>query len=99
LHGLAVRQRFNCKPREGANSTPRKQIDHDDKIQEAFVDADVGDVARHCSRINREQGLAPELVWGIDIELPVQSFVNNDRRAASISTGLLFVTNLGPDPC
>lgn len=49
--------------------------------------ADVGDI---CD---------PELVWGINIELPIQGIVRHDSRAASIRAGLLFLANLGPYPC
>ena len=68
------------------NNAPGKQIDHDGKIQEAFVGADVGDVGD------------PELIGRIDIEFPVQSIVGHDSRAATVGAGLLFVTNLGPYP-
>ena len=110
LHRPAARQRFACKPGEGADDPPRKQIDHDRQIQEPLMRADVSDIARHCSRTNGAQWLAPELIGGIrcpavvclqttrgDIELSVQGIVGYDSRAATVRAGLLFVTNLGPD--
>ena len=84
LHRPAARQRFACKPREGANDTPRKQIDHDCQIQETPVRADISDIGD------------PKLVGGIHVELPVQSIVRHDSRTATIRARLLFITNLGP---
>jgi len=40
----------------------------------------------------------PELVRGIDIELPVQGIVGHDSGVTTIGTWLLFVTDLGPCP-
>ena len=84
LHRPAARQRFACKPREGANDTPRKQIDHDCQIQETPVRADISDIGD------------PKLVGGIHVELPVQRIVRHDSRTATIRARLLFITNLGP---
>ena len=58
--------------------------------------ADIRDVARHCSRTNGAQWLAPELVRRIAIKLPVQGVAGDDGRVATIRAGLLFVTNPGP---
>jgi hypothetical protein len=54
------------------NNAPRKQIDDDCEIKEALVGADVGDI---CD---------PELVGGVDIELPIQGVVRHDSRTAAI---------------
>ena len=66
------------------NDPPRKQVDHDSKIQKSFVGANLGDIGD------------PKLVGGIHVERPIQGIVRPDGRATTIRSGLLFVTNLGP---
>ena len=72
---------------------PRKQVNYDRQIQEPFKRADVGGVARPCPRTNGGLCLAPELVRGIDIELPFQGIVGHDSWAATLG-----VDRLGADP-
>ena len=41
--------------------------------------SDAGDIARYCRRTIGGLWLAPELVWGIHIELPVQCIVGHEE--------------------
>jgi hypothetical protein len=67
-----------------ANHATRKQVNHDGQTQQPLkgpIADDVGD---------------PELIRGIDAELPIQRTVGNNSWAATVKARLLFVTNLGP---
>lgn len=69
-----------------ANDPAGIKIDHHREIGEAFVGTDVGYVGD------------PGLVRGRDVELPIQSVVDDNGRPAAINTRTAFVSDLSLYP-
>ena len=60
------------------NDPPRKQVDHNSKIQKSFVGANLGDIGD------------PKLVGGIHVEPPTQGIARHDGRATTIRSGFFL---------
>lgn len=63
-----------------------RPADDDGEIGEALTGPDISDVRD------------PRGVWNLDVELPVERVIYNDRRPAAVYAGPAFVANLRPYP-
>ena len=73
-----------------SNHTAGIKIDHDRQIQEPFIGLDVGDIGD------------PEPIRCINVKLPVQRVIHDNRWLTTILAGTAFIADLGLDtrpPC
>lgn len=68
-----------------ADYAAREQINHDRQIQPPLVGPDMGDVCH------------PDLVWRINLELPIQGVGRDHGRLATISPRTSLIADLGGD--
>ena len=70
-----------------ADHAPGVKIDDHRKVDEPFLRPDIGNIGH------------PNLVRGLDVELPVKSIIDHDRWLATITAGAAPVADLRLDTC